>query len=62
MAGFPGVAVNYCLDPVDLKTVDLTSGEIVFEPDQTLRSEVYMERLPDGIWRVEAYRSEFASC
>lgn len=59
--------VTHCLDPRHMLLVDIDTGkpgspDVALQPDQTLKSEVTMERMPDGTWRAALSRTEPATC
>lgn len=60
--GMPTSSVSYCVDLTGATTVDATTGELIHQPDATMRGEVTMQQLPDGGWRAALLRSEFALC
>jgi len=62
MDGVPISSVVYCVDLSDTRTVDATTGDLVHQPERTMRGEVTMEQLPDGGWRAARLRSEFVLC
>lgn len=54
--------VTYCEDSTASQLVLAASGEVVYQPSSTVRGEVTMELMPDGLWRVVLYRSEESMC